>query len=1007
MNFTIYTFGDVTDFQAMLNAVAMVFNSSMFNPTTGAGVFVMGGLISLLTILFSTIVSGLSGRASFNPTILLVTFLIFFAGINIKSTVQINDVFSAKTTVVSNIPIIVAAPAGIISSAANGITQNIETAFSTTNGNYLTLGTMGFADPLKILESLKHGSAGRPVDSSVAFPYLKQSVTQFMLNCGFPAPNFDYPTMMVAPDLITYITQLNVAGITTYYNAANKTGVGMDCASAENLIANDAAQIPASPAGVAVLNGIIAANMSVNQAPTGGHTNGSYSFADFTSAWNGMTAGTAWIGQNAQNVMNNMLFLDTISNTWNCQSNAASQADLNTCAEAVMMRQGLEQMKEDSAGAGTMFTRTMIPLMNILLMLFYALSPIVLIVAVFSGIHGVKVIGSFLIFGVWTQSWMPVAAVINYYIQMQEPSAINSLAQISPAGMGMGVSMSFYDNISLKISLASHLLASTPMITMAIISGSMYSLTQLAKGGSDHIDQSIGAPDLLKTSAVAQVGSALSATASGGAIERNEAISGLETQKGVAIPKVDVSDGANVAAKNEENIAVQAGSQANAVIGKALSASKGAGSSSTVGEDIQAVAKQSNSKTWDEAEKLANEISSGTDLKQSDRDDLARKMTVGLTAGGGVPGMLTSLAGLKTQAGIEMSLGHQVSNEDAKHISLNAKKATDYVEAHKQQYEQAVSHDEKSGFSKKVEESFSSQQKQEISDAVSQSNTASKSASGMRDLAHSFKSGLSPDYTDYTNRFMNNPGYQENLAAVDKRLNELGVTPDNLKNVENGAFRGVVQNGDPNQMNMLHNMAKLYVLSARDPEEAAKMFGKVSGNNVSDSKAVIEENRVRENVGAIQTGLGNNLADVAGQPGMNLDPTGIAKAAKTATQAKPGLANITGVPVVPLDPGLAAAAGSQEATESLKEKQKNEAATQAGDYTKQEQERNSLTYAIGQSHDPVDRVMHGAAVVADKAVKGLTNLGLEGASSEPQVVPEPAGGGETPSIQPGSTGSWD
>ena len=167
-----------------------------------------------------------------------------------------------------------------------------------------------------------------------------------------------------------------------------------------------------------------------------------------------------------------------------------------------------EQWKEDAAAGGSFFSKVMIHGMNIMIFLFYALTPIMALVLVILGMQGVKAVGSFALFGMSTQMWLPVAAIVNYFIQLQIGNSVDS-AGGSEFFLNVYNAPQFYDQLSTKVALAGDVLGSVPLICMGIFTGSMYATTQIAQrwGGRDYYNEKQNVPDPVRSEALASVSS--------------------------------------------------------------------------------------------------------------------------------------------------------------------------------------------------------------------------------------------------------------------------------------------------------------------------------------------------------------------------------------------------------------------------------------------------------------------------------------------------------------------
>ncbi len=488
MNWTVYCMGDLPIFRDIINAVAMVFNSSLFNPTQGAGLVFVAMLISLFLFILPRVMN-----QPLSPFPLIFVFLIYFGGIVPKTTLQIEDIYLGTVTTVDNVPIIVAAPASIAASIAKGITDVVETAFSSpSQGSYLSLGSEGFVNPLKTL------MAFRGVVKGLGF--YSGNLANYTRDCAMNAPGFSNDVMNASPDVLGYLTTLQVSGITLYSSAGSPQAIAQPCTTVAAALPNDFQALMTAGASAANPSPADAAINAV-VPPTGTDPVG---VVNFTNAVNAITSGATTTSQNAQQFMSNLLANLPVSAGVKC-ANASDPALEAQCNSSFLTSTAIEQGNIDAAANASIFAKTAIPTMSILLALFYAFSPLILGVAMLSGAHGVKIIGGFLMFGAWTQSWMPIAAVLNYMVQQQ---AQNDFAKFGHNGVNLGNVYDFYSMVAMKIGLASELLAMTPMLSMALLTGSVFALSGVAgKFSQDRADEKALAPDYTSTGSLGHQGS--------------------------------------------------------------------------------------------------------------------------------------------------------------------------------------------------------------------------------------------------------------------------------------------------------------------------------------------------------------------------------------------------------------------------------------------------------------------------------------------------------------------
>lgn len=527
----IYVLGDVASFVATLNSVVMILGVQSFV----SGAALLGALVGLLAFLIflTNKDAGQSVIPGGSPIVALLVFFVFFTSIGIKQRVVVTDVYTGNTNVVNNVPALIAMPASAISTAAYKIFDHSNTAFQSTNGSFMALGPTGYVAPLQILHTLRNGMES--ID-----PLLAATTRQFIVDC-VPGGSLNPETYAAAADSLTYIlTNARDNGLTTTFTTAAPAGAATSCAQAkdelslraQNLLSQNDAKYGNKPKLVAIVNDHLK-----QKNPAGNGVNAT----DIEDAVQRVILdGLAGTAQTPSQFMLNVLFYNTLTNTFNCLDQSGDQSTFNSCD--VMMTQASEQWKTDSAAAGSLFAKTMMPAMVFMQLMFYGLAPIVIIFGLIRGAGAVGMYIKFLGFGVWTASWMPVAAVIQMYIQN---NVSEKLAQISNKALTAGnFKAIYYDVISTNLSIASDMLAATPLVTATILGVSGMAISQLANnmGGKDRVDEKVMSPDLAKSSPLVQSSS----------MSEVNSNTGIATQTGAAAPKLhyNAANSASMASAN-------------------------------------------------------------------------------------------------------------------------------------------------------------------------------------------------------------------------------------------------------------------------------------------------------------------------------------------------------------------------------------------------------------------------------------------------------------------------
>lgn len=500
VTFPIYVLGDATSFYSVINSVAMVFSSKGFILSTQLA----AGLIALVAC-----VAGLLGKMAGDskmgqhPITTPLMFGAMVAFMSIPSSVTVQDIYTGSTVKVDNVPVLISAPASLFTTGAYKLFDTANTSFQSINGSYMGVSTSGFVMPLKLLLSLRSG-----IDK--AEPYLAASVSQFIIDCIPGSTTFNLTNKVGgfgrSEDAIKYIVDnARPSGLTTYYTAAETAGTAMACQNAGTRLLTDSTAFYNSPQFVDMINsGLNEKNPNDPQ--------GLYKLSDMETAitnvgqMGGLVAGSQ---QDTRAYALNAMFYHRMNDTFRCLDSVGSQKDFNTCTMA--LNQAFEKWKAEAVSNGTFFSKMMTPAIVFLQLMFFGFAPIVILYSLFKGAGSLGLYIKYLGFGVWTSSWLPFSAIIQMYIQNNVSDKLMSIQARHPGILTPATfDATFNDVIGTRLALASDLLAATPMLSLALLSGSIYSLSSLANkwNGQGHTDPNLVTPPVQSASPVFASGSA-------------------------------------------------------------------------------------------------------------------------------------------------------------------------------------------------------------------------------------------------------------------------------------------------------------------------------------------------------------------------------------------------------------------------------------------------------------------------------------------------------------------
>lgn len=494
MDFSIYVVGDGYTFYTVLNAIAMVFNSGSF----WNSVFALAGLCTLIGVLFQMVQA--SGGASATSGAFGVTAPLYFAAIvaliGIRSNAVVQDIYSGQVYKVSNIPIIVTVPASIFTTASYNTFQWIDTAYSLPNAtSSLSVGSVGFLNPLKILLALRTGLEGG------ADPNARKTLDEYVAYCAEPGPTtFDANTLATQTQvsILRYLqTNAFSGGLVNIYNTANPSGLPGSCATAASYLVNYFETQIGSPSSSAYLASIL--NLRMREKNPANLTS--------TGAWTG-TAGVQSImqiggtaAQDAKTFFVNAITLNTINLALTCRNQRVMDAEYANCLAETAKADSQEGWKSAETFAASFFMGTALLTQTSLQLMFFAVSPIILMYMLFAGASGFQTYWQYIIFGIWTSSFLVFMAVIQGLILLGlQARAVSFIGQ----GLSLSNASDMYNSLSFWLAAGSSLMASVPLLSYGLLKGGGNALVAISgrMNGDKHVNPNKVQPDLVKNGAL-------------------------------------------------------------------------------------------------------------------------------------------------------------------------------------------------------------------------------------------------------------------------------------------------------------------------------------------------------------------------------------------------------------------------------------------------------------------------------------------------------------------------
>jgi len=498
-----WTAGDPQPIANAFTSLAAFFGNGDSSSAVMTGGLLAGALAGLVVTLFA---SATKQQFLVGPWFVatIVSMVMFTNHTTITVQPYFNDngtTVTPETIVVNNVPVGIAYPAGLASFMTKAVTDKFLQWFTTPGDGGITVeGTNGLISPLKMLLKLQE------VYDCSQNSTICNNMVAFMQNCNVQLQaNQAMQSNTGISDLLNNntngVSNGTMPGTTQFYSIQTNadgtqsvTSTAMPCSQAGPQIYQSMASYIDSDTFTSDL---------LSKASTA-NPDGPSTVTAADSSLNLLAGNLASTALSAQNLTSgNMQSRDaTMMNlVFSPIFRAAQKASLDQQQPAVtfttLMTNARNKAMIDTAGEASLFESFMTNAMNAFSFLFIVLTPIVAIVAITMGWGGFKIYGSWLIMGIWSQSWLPIAAVLSYYIQItfwDRLLAFASSSTMSPASID-----NFYTQVSSTIYTGSTMIAATPIITLSLLTGSVYTMSMLAGKatgtGRDYMDTDRAAGD--------------------------------------------------------------------------------------------------------------------------------------------------------------------------------------------------------------------------------------------------------------------------------------------------------------------------------------------------------------------------------------------------------------------------------------------------------------------------------------------------------------------------------
>ena len=532
-----YTIGDVSFVHSVLRAVSMI----MY----GDGGVIQGAyrLAALLGVIW-LIVRGVFSKDGLNLGSGLFVILFYMCFFVPQSTLHIEDMQTKKFYTMDKIPLGVSATLSVVSKIGKYLSDSYESVFidvSSDNGvcsagSMECNGYMGTLDMLaKARSSLQNSAAYVAINQSMCNSTteysncdIEVSLLNYIRDCtihkitnpneGFSLKNVksftnnENTSYEVKFDSKRHKVNVYLGNGKTGLMTCQDAGIAIEQAFSQSRVKNTIFKL-ASP----VHNMNPHDGGSVADGGTGtdnGTTTGRNNVAAFQGMMNEALSGLGGSTTDSYEYLRNVIMEPIIE-----EGLRGGYIDQNMSAARISLDTAIAQRDIQLAAESSMFATMIRPLSTFLEGFVLALTPIMPFIILIS-LNGFAICMKYLMVLLWIQLWAPALAICNMYVQ--------SVAKENLAIALYGTDITSLAGISRATPVIQHWLAvggmmgaSVPVLTLFILSGSIYTFNSLATSmkGSDHFDEKAIQPDAIKRTAYINDSVGSFNASSGGMIE--------------------------------------------------------------------------------------------------------------------------------------------------------------------------------------------------------------------------------------------------------------------------------------------------------------------------------------------------------------------------------------------------------------------------------------------------------------------------------------------------------
>lgn len=471
MQLTLHAIGDSAFLAAILNSIAMVFNTQDLRVAAG-----IGALIGILLQAFRGLMD--TGPPNLRYGEFIAAMLLWMALFQPTTSIAIEDAYSGEVRVVDHVPLGPAVSGAIISELGYGLTVLFETAFSVP-----TLTHHGYGSALETLTQVRRHllsrlSLGKALDPNPTSD-VAGSVSQYVRDCtltGIDLGAIALPDLLNTgglPDAFRYDSEIYTTEIRD-----GSLPLLVTCTQAwprlHHLVKDQSLPLLIQHLGLLMGGPEAKDPMGAIQSALDALTQGQQQASDFVLA-------ATMVPLFEQGVL-------------------GRNQDSLKATQAAMVETAIAQRNTQWAAEQTLFARMVRPMLTWIEGFSYAVTPIMAFTLLL-GARGIRLCGQYALMLIWIQFWMPILAIGNLYITLAAQGGFSALAKARfPLDSVAGI---YQMDMELQnwLAVGGMLASATPAIALMLVYGGSVTATHFLgrMQGGDFIDEKVGSPSLLQS----------------------------------------------------------------------------------------------------------------------------------------------------------------------------------------------------------------------------------------------------------------------------------------------------------------------------------------------------------------------------------------------------------------------------------------------------------------------------------------------------------------------------